>query len=152
MFSRRAVDALRDMLEPNGELLPVEHKGVKGNYFVYNVQTVSNALDVRKSDYQEYRPLDIFSYAFIPEKLVGATVFMLPVGMTYLYVTTAFVERVKSAKLHGFGFDKVWPLPEGVDWRREHKRRWSERRKKVAALRRQLGVKVLDFPPLEPGE
>jgi hypothetical protein len=33
-FSQRAVDLLRDILEPNGELLPVRHK--IGRYYFYN--------------------------------------------------------------------------------------------------------------------
>src|SRR5258707_1021726 len=42
-FSRRAVDALRDFIEPNGELLPLVSP--VGEYFAYNTTTVADILD-----------------------------------------------------------------------------------------------------------
>src|SRR5262249_39700345 len=47
-FSRRAVDALRDFLEPNGELLPLVSS--VGEYYAYNITTVADALDEQKSE------------------------------------------------------------------------------------------------------
>ena len=42
-FSRKAVDALRNLLEPNGELLPLVAE--VGEYFAYNITTVADILD-----------------------------------------------------------------------------------------------------------
>src|SRR5690606_12140339 len=48
-FSQRAVEALRSLLEPNGEILPlVTHTETK--YFVYNILTISDALDHCESE------------------------------------------------------------------------------------------------------
>src|SRR5262249_54099893 len=47
-FSRRAVDALRDFLEPNGELLPLVSP--VGEYYAYNITTVANILDHARSN------------------------------------------------------------------------------------------------------
>src|SRR5207253_1656606 len=46
-FSQRAVDMLRDVLEPNGELLPVRHK--IGTYYFYNCTRMTNCVDLTKS-------------------------------------------------------------------------------------------------------
>src|SRR5262245_34678544 len=47
VFSQRAVEGLREFLEPNGELLPVFTP--MGTYYAYNVTTVVDALDVQKT-------------------------------------------------------------------------------------------------------
>lgn len=44
-FSQRAVDALRDMLEPHGELLPLIYE--HGTYWAYNLRTVVDIVDGR---------------------------------------------------------------------------------------------------------
>src|SRR5690349_9890392 len=45
-FSQRAVDMLRDILEANGELLPVKHE--LGTYYYFNCTCMTNA-DLTKS-------------------------------------------------------------------------------------------------------
>jgi hypothetical protein len=47
-FNRRAVDALRDFLEPNGELLPLVSS--VGEYYAYNITTVVDCLDHERSE------------------------------------------------------------------------------------------------------
>src|SRR5260370_19682769 len=42
-FSRRAVDVLRDLLEPNGELLPLVSS--VGEYYAFNTTKVADILD-----------------------------------------------------------------------------------------------------------
>src|SRR5262249_3933761 len=46
-FSQRAADLLRDILEPNGELLPMRHK--IGTYYYYNCTQMSNCVDLTRS-------------------------------------------------------------------------------------------------------
>lgn len=48
-FSARAVRALKDYLEPNGELLPLVSD--IGEYYAYNTRTIVDALDPVKSVY-----------------------------------------------------------------------------------------------------
>ena len=50
VFSRRACDVLREFLDPNGELLPLQSD--IGEYYFYNVTTFVDALDAKKSDCQ----------------------------------------------------------------------------------------------------
>ena len=46
-FSERAVDLLRDLLEPNGELLPVRHS--VGQYYFFNCTRVVDCADLPNS-------------------------------------------------------------------------------------------------------
>ncbi len=126
-FSRRACDVLKDFLEPNGELLPLDSK--IGEYYFYNVTTVVDALDLAKSkcDFWCDPPttaVEIDYFAFHEERLFGTSIFRIVELPIYTIVTKAFVNRVHDGGLHGFQFDKIWPFPEGVNWRLEAQ--WRE--------------------------
>lgn len=123
-FSRRACDALRDFLEPNGELLSLDSK--TGEYYFYNITTVIDALDLAKSkcDFWCDPPttaVDIDYFAFHEERLVGTSIFRILELPLYTIVTKAFVDRVHESRLNGFSFEKIWPFPSGVNWRLEAK-------------------------------
>lgn len=115
-FSRRAVDALRDMLEPNGELLPLVSS--VGEYFAFNVTTVADVLDHQRSDIEWFStgPRDIARhirrYECIPEKLTGLSIFRLVEKPSSTFVTQVFVDRVRQHGLQGFHFTRLWPLPD----------------------------------------
>lgn len=120
LFSQRAVDALRDLLEPNGEILPVECK--TGQYYAYNVTTVADVLNREMSDIDWgswYRlkklepviPDEIRYYDFYPERVAPLAIFRTPESMVTYYVTERFAERVREHDLKGFNLRKVWPLP-----------------------------------------
>lgn len=132
-FSRRAVDALRDFLEPNGELLPLV--STVGEYDAYNTTTVVDVLDEQASEIHwlsDKHTLDqvfeIKRYAFLPDRVAGLSIFRLVEGFSRAYVSQVFVDRVREHDLQGFHFVRVWPLPEGVSWHDEERKR---RRKKV---------------------
>jgi len=108
-FSRRAVDALRDFLEPNGELLPLISD--VGEYYAYNITTIVDVLDVEHS---VIKPIHIERYVFDPERLRDHTIFTIPQDHVSGFVTQQFVDRVEAAGLKGFDFVKLWPLPEDV--------------------------------------
>lgn len=121
-FSRRAVDALRDLLEPNGELLPLVSD--VGEYYAYNVITVADILDQERSKLQLMSLLDV--YECLPDKMHGLAIFRLVDKFTGTYVAEPFVERVKQRGLRGFHFAKLWPLPPGVNWFEEDKKQWKQ--------------------------
>jgi hypothetical protein len=116
-FSQRAVDALRDLLEPNGEILPLASP--LGAYYHFNVTKVADVLDLKRSEIRwNIEPITastIERYEFDPRQLEGLTIFVLPESPV-AYVTENFVERVKKHGLRGFRFIKVWPLPPGIHW------------------------------------
>ena len=130
VFSRRAVDALGDMLSSNGDLLRLDTK--IGEYYLFIVQTKIDALDVAKSRLSRSREdqvaARIISFSFHFDKLDNATIFRIPEQPNYTFVTDRFKERVEQAGLNGFEFAKVWPLPEGSDWFKEH-REWQKQQK-----------------------
>lgn len=113
-FSRRAVNALREFLEPNGELLPLRCD--EGEFFAYHITKQVAALDEQRSNVARIRNgriAIIHRYEFLPEQLEGLTVFRPPTsqgGVTL--VTNPFVEQVSSSGLTGLELRQVWPSPQ----------------------------------------
>jgi hypothetical protein len=108
-FSRRAVDALLDVLVENGELLPV--KVADEEYVVYNVTRRIDALDEERSKLVRFSDggiMRVERYAFHREKLNQAIIFRVPQLRVPVFVTEAFVARVRDAGLTGFQFTEVW--------------------------------------------
>lgn len=115
IFSAKAVTALRPLLLANGELLPLRSK--QGAFTAYNVTRLSDALDEGRSKLSYFRGsadlMGVARAAFVPEKLVGLTIFKVrqdPRGD--IYVTDDFVKSVREAGLAGFDFKQVWPWKE----------------------------------------
>jgi len=113
-FSRRAVDALLDLLVESGEILPLACD--EGDFFVFNVIQVLDALDEGASELRRFgrhgqgRVKQIVRHAFVPE-LVTAPIFRIPQKPLRVYVTQRFVDRVETAGLTGFRFSQVWTDP-----------------------------------------
>lgn len=124
-FSRRAVDALRDYLEPNGELLPVIHPA--GEYYAYNCCKIAEVLD-RQASKALWSPVEprlgsMFDYYSIyADRLSGLTIFRMREQPNLIFVTTSFVDRARTHGLNGFHFVKVWPFAEGTNYRLEDKK------------------------------
>jgi hypothetical protein len=110
-FTRHAVDALRDFLEPNGELLPLVSP--LGEYYAYNTTTVVDVLDRERSDIIWFdanhdTALRVRRYECIPGKLIGLSIFRLVELPSSTFVHQAFVDRVRQHKLQGFDFTRQW--------------------------------------------
>ncbi len=137
VFSRRAVTILGDLLEANGELLPLETK--KGEYFVFNILTKSTALDMSKSQATIYPNKETANgmdyFWFDKARLAGHTIFRIREYLGPVLVTDVFKDRVEEAGLNGFYFIKVWPFPEGESWERAEIKRSRELRKTQEPLR-----------------
>jgi hypothetical protein len=110
VFSHRALESLRDMLDGNGEILPLDCKD--GNYWVFNVTRMVDALNVEGAKVKRFSDggiMRVEQYSFRPEKIHGLTIFKIPqFPFSDVYVTDAFVERVKGTGLTGFAFDLLW--------------------------------------------
>lgn len=110
VFSRRAVDCIGDVLRANGELLPLDCES--GEYYVYNVTNLTDALDEDRSQInrgEDGRVWSVWNPHFRPEALEGELIFKLvqhPTGD--VYVTDEFVELVRMHRLKGFKFREVW--------------------------------------------
>jgi hypothetical protein len=121
VFSQRAVEGLREFLEPNGELLPV--LTALGTYFAYNLTTVVDALDTENSEIfwhdirtKKWRAREVNVFRFKPRSLDGLTIFKIPQMPVAIYVTEPFVQRVRELGLNGMWITKVWPMPDGEPW------------------------------------
>jgi hypothetical protein len=108
VFSPRAVEQLREFLEPNGELLPVTTP--LGTYYAYNVTKLVDALDSPE------RPDALQRFILKPRTLTGLSIFKVPQAPVDIYVTEPFVRRVRESGLKGMWITKCWPLPKGVRW------------------------------------
>ena len=110
VMRRTAVDALRDILDVNGELLPlVTDDGVE--LFVLNAR-VTDALDIAKSSLMMFpgtqRILRVKKVAFVTSAIDGRDLFRLAHRASSTYVSDRFVNRVREANLCGLVFNKVW--------------------------------------------
>jgi len=105
-FSQRAVDELGSLLEPAGELLPLECDAEP--LWFYNCDRFADVLDEQASDIRRYqssgRIMTIHRHAWRPE-VERETFFRLPqLHRSHVYATDAVVERIRSAGLRGFSF------------------------------------------------
>lgn len=121
VFSDRAVAVLRDLLEPNGELLPLETE-TKNPYWFYNVTTIADVLDVDNSDCRFFSDppttaVNIRYFSFHRELIEGLRIFRIPEYPILTIVSNHFVDRVIEAGLAGFSITKLWPLEKGTYWR-----------------------------------
>ena len=108
-FSQRAVDILRDLLEPYGELLPVRHP--IGMFYVYNCTNLLNCLDLNKSVYSytaKTHLLSIQQYAFIESQVRDQAFFRVRPTPSHLMCTDVVAERVKKHGMLGFRFVPLW--------------------------------------------
>ena len=133
VFSEKAVEALRPLLEPNGELLPLDSK--VGRFFAFNVTSKCEALDIDKSTGyfgtgDKETAMSISNYAFDELKFEDYAIFRLREEPVKLFATAEFKTRAEEASLTAMEFVKVWPLREGVQWNKE--------RKKVSQMRAEL--------------
>lgn len=115
-FSEKACNNLKELLEPNGELLPLQFE--EGNYFFYNITTIYDAFDIENAEAEFWcdpptTALDIEKYAFKANE-IGASIFRIYENPIATLVTNEFVQKVEQECLNGFNFKRLWPLPEGL--------------------------------------
>lgn len=111
VFSNRAVKALEDILNENGELLPLNC--AEGEYAAFNVTCMLDALDIEHSDLEFFkssgRIMHVLKYEFLKDRLANYSIFKLPqLPLMRVFVTDKFVERVQEANLTGFDFRLIW--------------------------------------------
>jgi len=110
VMRRRAVDALRDVLEAHGEVLPLVTEDAT-ELLVFNAHAV-DALDEDRSNIMRFpgtnRIMRIVKVAFAEAALRGVDIFRLPHRASSTYVSQRFVDRVSEAGLVGLEFKKVW--------------------------------------------
>ena len=111
VFRKSAATVLRPLLEGNGELLPLFCD--EGEYFIFNVLRMVDALDERASQIIKFpnseKILEIEHFVFKPAQLASVDIFKLPQQpLGRVFVSDHFVEIVKDARLVGFSFEWLW--------------------------------------------
>ncbi|WP_410604237.1 imm11 family protein [Amycolatopsis sp. lyj-90] len=112
-----AVDKIGPVLDPYGELLPLEGDGLR--VAVFNCLTVVDALDEEKSEVGYSRGSgkvrEISSYVFRANEVDGLGAFKIsqqPGGP--LLFTDALVDEFEGAGLSALRFNAVWDSEEGT--------------------------------------
>ena len=106
VFSESALTALADILEPRGQLLPVITESKRKKFFgYYPTNPLSGCFDKEKSDYIEYpKGLKIEKTFLIAQNITDDYLFSVEEGMSRVFVTDKFKQRVEDANLLGFDF------------------------------------------------
>ena len=122
VMSERAVEALSDLLEEYGEVLPLaDSEGMP--LYAWNVTRVIDALDEAHCVVDRFpasgRIMYIWEHVFFEERVRGVDAFRLPPDISRsIYVGDGFVARVRAAGLQGLKFESCWSA-EGGPVRRE---------------------------------
>ncbi len=110
IFRRSAVEALRDMLDAHGELLPLEDEGGV-ELFAHNTWAL-DALDharMEGSRDEDGRIEVPNNHIFIPSVVEGVDIFKQAARRAgTVYVSERFLQRWKQAKLKGLDFTLAW--------------------------------------------
>jgi hypothetical protein len=161
-LSDRAVDALRDLLEPDAVLLPLGPRARR--YFVFIARVLPKALDTKQTHtalrhmVDGHRVWHIDRYGFRLDQTEPVAAFRVPQNPYVTFVTDRLVQRVKERRLNGFVFEIAFPLKASdtkaeVAWRTEcrHAREGLPRGKTVEGQR--IAVRfLLDNPDRAPTE
>jgi len=106
----RTVEALSDILRANGQILPLLSEN--GDYCVYNVTTLLDALDEDRSVLKRFSSGGIMSvqrFVFRPQVIAAYPIFKIPqLPRAHTFITDAFLRRVKTARLTGLAPKTLW--------------------------------------------
>jgi hypothetical protein len=110
----RAVEALQNVLDAHGEVLPLATAdGVE--LYVFNPRFVIDAIDRERSTLQyvpESTTVWVRKYVFKESAIGDLEIFHDTFGYNKTFFTDRFVQRVKKAKLKGTEFIKLWSSDE----------------------------------------
>ena len=110
IFSENAVEALKDILEPRGQFLPIKTPSKRKKFIgYYPTNPLINAIDIEKSGMKDhnYKVLGIKkeSLHFKKGTVLDEYLFSLSEDRRYVFVTEKFRQRVEDAGLKGFDFE-----------------------------------------------
>jgi uncharacterized protein DUF1629 len=109
-ISRRAADALGQLLNGNAEILPLAVED-GSDFSILNVTKVVDALDEPKSVLMRIptgRIVYVKKPAFRLDAIRGLRIFRLPLTATAIYMSREFTEAVEAAGLKGMRFEDAW--------------------------------------------
>lgn len=113
VLSDRAIVALRTLLEPSCEILPL--KCDEGTYWAVNVVITTPHLELHKCECEFFRDgslWNILVHQFQKSVLEGPAIFRLPIYSAPVCVLDEFVSRCREHELTGCVFQRVWQASE----------------------------------------
>ncbi|WP_166242599.1 imm11 family protein [Paenibacillus turpanensis] len=140
IFSGRAVQTLAQLLNPNVELLPLQHPTKR--YFAVNVTRIVDGLDYEKSvvEYAEGLPgviKEASRFEFKIDAIKEYPIFKIPEFKNRrVFVTDIFKDAVEANGLKGFAFELLWDSEESRATEAELERQYQEQ---LAAIERNKG-------------
>ena len=109
-LSFRALETLSDLLRQDGQVLPLASED--GDYCVYNVTALLDALDEDRSVVQRFSTggiKNVQRFAFHPDVIANHAIFKIPqLPRAHTFVTDAFVRQAHSARLTGLAPKQLW--------------------------------------------
>ncbi|MFP1757137.1 hypothetical protein [Lonsdalea quercina] len=111
VISELALDKLKDILEPRGQILPVITDSKKKKFFgYYPTNPLSGCFDKEKSVYRvAERGLIIEKPVLIASSIIDEYLFSIEEDISRVFVTDNFKQRVEEAGLSGFDFSVEIP-------------------------------------------
>jgi hypothetical protein len=111
VVSQRFVDLAGPAVERYGEFLPCDC--TDGAFFVFHCTNVVDALDQSRSEFSRARGtgeiLNVYKYAFHPERIAPDMVFRLEQGNQYVtFLGGRIDEQLKQLPLRGLSTERVW--------------------------------------------
>ncbi|ENY4535828.1 DUF1629 domain-containing protein [Salmonella enterica] len=115
IFSEKAIEALKDILESRGQFLPVKTSSKKKRFTgYYPTNVLSNAIDIEKSGMKDYdyknMGIKIKNLHFKKGTILDEFLFTVSESNRYVFVTEKFRQRVEEAGLKGFDFINYKPI------------------------------------------
>lgn len=111
VFSPKAVEVLKDLMEDSVEILPLRCR--RGEYYAINVLNVLNCIDYEKAKFKRFQSsgrIMLFNkYTFKPECVKSEHIFkIIDEPARRPFVSDEFRNRVLDNELIGFKFELVW--------------------------------------------
>ena len=115
VFSYRAWEALRPLIENFVEALPIKYPSGQ-LYYAINVLNIIDVLDRDRAELKLFpngKVMRVARYSFNDGALRGQHVFKIPdTSGIELFVSSEFKKCVELQKLKGLIFQQVWPPPK----------------------------------------
>lgn len=111
VFSRRALECLKPLIDKNVEFLPLDFK--ENEYYGINVITVLDAINYERSIYKTFsdgkKIMRFKKYAFLTEVVDGIPIFKITdERKRWSFVSEEFKQVVEENHLTGFIFKLIW--------------------------------------------
>ena len=112
VISEDALNKLKDILVPRGQVLPVITESKKKKFFgYYPTNPLSGCFDKEKSVYREYpKGLMIEKPVLVARNITDEYLFSINEDISRVFVTDKFKQRIEEAGLLGFDFSVEIPL------------------------------------------